>query len=75
MYLISKFIRPGVVRVAHFTTGEPTSLVVKNTKENFTIMLQNDAETDKIVSVQIGEEKIKLVKIPAMSLSAIVLEK
>ena len=75
MYLISKFIRPGVVRVAHFTTGEPTSLVVKNTKGNFTIMLQNDAESDKIVSVQIGEEKIKLVKIPAMSLSAIVLEK
>jgi glucosylceramidase len=74
MYLVSKFIRPGDVRVAHFTTGEPTSLVVKNTKGNYTIVLQNDTETDKIVSVQIGEGKIQLVKIPSMALSAIVLE-
>lgn len=75
MYLLSKYIRPGAVRVAHFTTGEPTSLVLKNAKGNYTIILQNDAEIDKIISVQIGEGKIKLIKIPAMALSAIVLEK
>jgi len=74
MYLVSKFIRPGDVRVAHFTTGEPSSVVFKNAKGNYTLVLQNDAETDKIISVQIGEGKIKFVKIPALALVAVVLE-
>ncbi len=74
MYLVSKFIRPGDVRVAHFTTGEPTSVVTKNAKGNYTLVMQNDAETDKIVSVQIGEGKIQFVKIPALALAAVVLE-
>jgi len=74
MYLVSKFIRPGVVRVAHFTTGEPTSVVTKNTQGNYTLVIQNDAETDKIVSVQVGEGNIQFVKIPALALAAVVLE-
>ncbi len=74
MYLVSKFIRPGAVRVAHFTTGEPTSLVVKNSKGNYTLVLQNDAETDKLVSVQLGDGKPVLVKLPALALSAVVVE-
>jgi len=74
MYLVSKFIRPGAVRVAHFTTGEPTSLVVKNAKGNYTLVLQNDAETDKLVSVQLGDGKPVLVKIPALALSTVVME-
>jgi glucosylceramidase len=74
MYLVSKFIRLGDVRVAHFTTGESTSVVTKNAKGNYTLVLQNDAETDKIVSVQMGERKIQFVKIPALALAAVVLE-
>jgi glucosylceramidase len=73
MYLVSKYIRPGDVRVAHFTTGEPTSIVLKDNNGSYILMLQNDAEIDKIVSVQIGERKIQLVKIPALALSAVVL--
>lgn len=71
MYLVSKFIRPGAVRVAHFTTGEPTSLVVRNAKGVYTVVLQNDAETDKTVSVQFDNTKPVLVKIPALALSVI----
>ncbi|MBV5342421.1 hypothetical protein JZU68_02000 [bacterium] len=74
MYLVSKYIRPGAVRVAHFTTGEPTSLVTKNIQGKYTLVLQNDAEVDKIVSVQVGDGKIKFVKIPALALAVIVLE-
>lgn len=74
MYLVSKFIRPGNVRVAHFTTGEPASVVVKSAKGNYTLVLQNDAETDKIVSIQISDGKIRFVKIPALALAAVVLE-
>jgi glucosylceramidase len=74
MYLVSKFIRPGDVRIGHFTTGELTSVVLKNAKGNYTVVLQNDAETDKTVSVQTGEAKVQFVRIPALALAAVVIE-
>ena len=74
MYLVSKYICPGDVRIGHFTTGEPTSIVLKNAKGNYTLVMQNDAETDKIISVQIGKGEIQMVKIPALALAAVVLE-
>ncbi|MDP4227404.1 MAG: hypothetical protein Q8910_13580 [Bacteroidota bacterium] len=74
MYLVSKFIRPGDVRMAHYSSTDAPCLVVRNAKNQYKVILQNDSEADKVVSLQIGENESFKVKIPALSLSVVVTE-
>ena len=74
MYLVSKFIRPGDVRMAHYFSTDAPCLVVRNAKNQYKVILQNDSETDKVVSLQIAKIESFQVKIPAQSLSVVITE-
>jgi len=70
MFLVSKFIRPGDVRIAHFTTSETPVLVLVDKTGKHKLMVQNDAETDKVLTVEIENRQFQ-VRIPALALSAV----
>jgi len=70
MFLVSKYIRPGDVRIAHFTTSETPVLVLADKTGKHKLIIQNDAEMDKILTIEM-DGKQNQVRIPALSLSAV----
>ncbi len=72
MYLISKFIKKGDVRMAHFLSNETPCIALKSPKGEKKMILQNDENMEKTILIQLGNQTLP-VKIPALSLVAIVL--
>lgn len=66
--LMSKFLQPGVVRIAHFSRA--TIISVKN-EGSIYVLIQNDEDTPKTHQLQLGNEDSFEVQLPANSLSAI----
>ena len=70
MYLISKFIKKGDVRIAHYLSIDAPCIALKSPKGTYKMIVQNDENTEKIVILQLENQSIP-VKIPALSMSAI----
>ncbi len=61
MYIISKFIRPGDVRVASFNRGNHHPIiVVKSSHGHLKVLLQNEAEIDGVFELFVDEKSIKV---------------
>lgn len=72
IYLVSKFVKPGDVRVAS-TSGQSPLISVKDQKGRVKIIVQNDAETEEAYRLKFkGKESFFLL--PANSICAIVIQ-
>ena len=71
MALISKYLQPGAVRIAHFS--RPTMISVKKDGKIF-VLLQNNEDTPKTHAFQLGDQKPFEVQLPANSVSAVEFE-
>lgn len=72
MYLLSHFIRPGDIRIAHIYTGGNTFAVRSSDGKNKFFVI-NKEDKCKILTVRIPGEKDYDVKIPANSLALVII--
>lgn len=74
MYIISKFVKPGDVRVASVSRGENHPLLtVKSPDGKVKILVQNTNEEAKLFEIKVGEQSVK-VNLPANAISAVVID-
>jgi glucosylceramidase len=66
--LISKYLQPGAIRVANYSRA--TIISVKKDGKIF-ILVQNDKNTPEKYKLEIGDNKLEAVEIPANSISVI----
>ena len=66
--LISKYLQPGVVRIAHFS--RPTIISVKK-DGNIYVLIQNDEDSPKTHRIQLGNDEPFEIQLPAKSVSAV----
>jgi glucosylceramidase len=72
MYLVSKHIRPGDRRTAHYHGGGTSpSLVVSNDEGKYKVITMNGTNAERVINIEIDGVKVATVKIPANALSAI----
>jgi len=74
MYLFSKFIRPGMVRIASFRRGGKTMTFIDENK-NIIIFLKNDGDKPATYDIKVSKNQSNLVNIPANSISVIQMSK
>lgn len=74
MYIISKFIQPGDVRIMSFNRGNHHPMIgVKSPDGTIKLLLQNESEKDGVFDIFIGEKNVK-VNAPAQAITAVVLK-
>ncbi|MGQ1784851.1 MULTISPECIES: glycoside hydrolase family 30 protein [unclassified Saccharicrinis] len=73
LYIISKFVKPGDVRIACVQRGKEPLIAVKSPDGSIKVIFQNTHAQDKSFEVVLGEKKLK-VKALAKSICALVLE-
>ncbi|MGQ1910130.1 glycoside hydrolase family 30 protein [Marinifilum sp. RC60d5] len=75
MYIISKFIQPGDVRIASVNRSNSHPIItVKSPDGTIKVLLQNTNEKDGVFELVIGEKSIK-VHAPAQAITAVELKK
>ena len=75
MYIISKFILPGDVRIASTNRSNTHPIItVKSPDGTIKVLVQNTAETDDVFELVLGEKSIK-VNATAQAITAIVINK
>ncbi|WP_075589836.1 glycoside hydrolase family 30 protein [Labilibacter marinus] len=72
MYIISKFVKPGDVRIACVQRGKEPLIAVKSPDGQIKVLFQNTNANEKSFEVVMGDQNIK-VKAPGKSIIAIVL--
>ncbi len=61
MYIISKFIQPGDVRVASFNRGNHHPMIgVKSPDGTIKVLFQNEDENDGVFELFVGEKSVKI---------------
>jgi glucosylceramidase len=70
MYILSKFIKPGDVRIASVHRGKEPMISIKSMDGTLKVLLQNTNENYKTFEVVVGNKSIK-IKSPAKSITAI----
>ena len=71
MYILSHFIRPGDVRIAHIFMGEDT-FAVKDDNGNYKFFVTNRDKQNKTITIRISGREDVHVKIPAESLTLVI---
>lgn len=72
MYIISKFVKPGDVRIASVQRGKEPLIAVKSPDGTLKVLFQNTQTEDKSFEIVLGEKNLK-VKALAKSITAIVI--
>nr|WP_320119851.1 hypothetical protein [uncultured Marinifilum sp.] len=74
MYIISKFIQPGDVRIASVNRSNSHPIItVKSPDGTIKVLLQNTDEQDGVFELIIGEKSVK-INAPARAITAIVIK-
>ncbi|WP_162845440.1 glycoside hydrolase family 30 protein [Labilibaculum antarcticum] len=74
MFIISKFIQPGDVRIASVNRSNAHPIItLKSPDGTIKILVQNTAKTDDVFELVIGEKSIK-VNVPAQAIAAVILK-
>lgn len=73
MYIISKFIKPGDVRVASFNRGHYPMITVKSPDGTIKVLIQNTNPEDKVFEISMNDQKYKL-NVPANTITAITIK-
>lgn len=74
MFLVSRFMRPGDVRIASVMSNKEASIAVKSPDGICKVIMQNRTEKMQVTSVQIAGKQPHTVAIPAKSLVAVVIK-
>ncbi|GJM62960.1 hypothetical protein [Persicobacter diffluens] len=73
MYIISKYIKPGDVRVASVNRANQHPLItVKSPEGQVKVLIQNTHEQEEVFTFVMGDQEIK-AQLPAQAISAIVI--
>ncbi|KAA3661358.1 MAG: hypothetical protein DWQ10_04705, partial [Calditrichaeota bacterium] len=72
MYILSKFIKPGDVRIACVQRGKEPLISVKSPNGTIKVLIQNTNANDKTFEVVMGDKNVKS-KSPGKSITAVVL--
>lgn len=74
MYIISKFIKPGDVRVASINRGKMPMITVKSPDGTVKVLIQSTNNKAKTFAVVVGKEEYK-VTVPGQAIAAITINK
>ncbi|BAX81744.1 glycoside hydrolase family 30 protein [Labilibaculum antarcticum] len=73
MYIISRFIKPGDVRIASVTRGKYPMISVKSPDGSIKVVIQNTNTEEKTFEILIENQEVK-VNIPANTITAVVIK-
>lgn len=74
MYLMSRFLRPGDVRIASAISNKEACIAVRSPDGTYKVIMQNSTEKEQVTSIQIANKQSLKVMAPAKALVAVVIQ-
>lgn len=74
MFLMSRFLRPGDVRIASVLSNKEASIAVKSPDGTCKVIMQNGTDQVQNVSLQIAGRQVQPLTLPAKALVAVVIK-